>query len=107
MTAADLGTACENHFPGDYPAVLPWLVQVAGDGSRTAFYWCPEPGCGNRWSCDWDAGAVGWPVSRSEAAVRGGSEAGRGAVGIDLDGDSLGAAVRNRFGQGDLLAEAS
>jgi len=66
MTAADLGTACENHFPGDFPAVLPWLVQETGDGGLVAWYWC---WCGEKWIYEWDAGAVGWPASRSEAAA--------------------------------------
>jgi len=69
MTAAavDLGTACDAHFPGDYPAVLPWLVQESR-GSLRAFYWCPVFECGRRWICRWDAGAAGWPTTREEAA---------------------------------------
>jgi len=65
MTAADLGTACEAHFPGDYPAVLPHGVQPTGTGSLVASYRCP---CGREWTCNWDAQSAGWPASRSEAA---------------------------------------
>ncbi len=61
-----LADACEAHFPGDYPAVLPWLVQESGTGSLTAFYWCP---CGRKWTCSWDAQAAGWPASRTEEAA--------------------------------------
>jgi len=65
VTTADLGTACEAHYPGDCPAVLPWLVEKAAGGSLKAFYWCPEPGCGRRWACWWDAEAAGWPERRA------------------------------------------
>lgn len=64
-TPSTLADACEAHFPGDEPAVLPWLVQHTGTGSIQAFYWC---WCGRKWTCNWDGEAAGWPVSRTEAA---------------------------------------
>jgi hypothetical protein len=67
MNAADLGTACDAHFPGDFPAVFPWLVQETR-GSLRAFYWCPVLGCGRKWKCRWDSSASGWPISREAAA---------------------------------------
>lgn len=60
-----LADACEAHFPGDYPAVLPHDVQETGPGSLLASYRCP---CGREWTCSWDARSAGWPVSRTEAA---------------------------------------
>lgn len=60
-----LADACEAHFPGDYPAVLPWAVNYTGTGSLKAFYRCE---CGREWTCWWDSRSAGWPASRTEAA---------------------------------------
>ena len=64
-TPSTLADACEAHFPGDYPAVLPYFVDDTNPGSLVAFYRCS---CGREWTCGWDAESAGWPVSRTEAA---------------------------------------
>jgi hypothetical protein len=65
-TPSNLGDACEAHFPGDYPAVVPHDVQLTGSGSLVAFYRC---WCGREWTCSWDAESAGWPTSRTEQAA--------------------------------------
>ncbi len=67
-TPSTLADACPGCFPGDHPAVLPWLVQHTGTGSLRAYYWCPVADCGRRWKCWWDARSAEWPVTREEAA---------------------------------------
>lgn len=57
MTPSLLAGACDNHWPGDLPAVFPYTVHDHGDGTLTAAYACP---CGRRW-------VTGWPVQREEA----------------------------------------
>jgi len=64
-TPSPLADACEAHFPGDYPATLPYDVQPDGDGGLVAFYKC---WCDREWTCGWDAESAGWPVTRREAA---------------------------------------
>jgi hypothetical protein len=65
MTRSSLADACDNHFPGDVPAVVPHTVLGLGDGSLTAFYRCPV--CGWRWFTGWDARAASWPGDRRAA----------------------------------------
>ena len=67
VSAPDLRLACDNHFPGDLPAVLPHAVLNVGDGTLTAFYECPVPVCGRRWFTGWDARAASWPGDRRAA----------------------------------------
>ena len=64
MSRSSLADACDNHFPGDLPAVHPHTVLHVGDGTLTAFYECPAPGCGRRWFTGWDARAASWPTER-------------------------------------------
>jgi len=47
-TPSPLADACEAHFPGDYPATLPYDVQPDGDGGLVAFYKC---WCDREWTC--------------------------------------------------------
>ena len=61
-TCSSLADACDNHFPGDLPAVLPHAVLNLGGGTLTAFYGCPA--CGRRWFTGWDARAAAWPTER-------------------------------------------
>ena len=42
MTRSSLADACDNHFPGDLPAVHPHTVLNLGGGTLTAFYRCPR-----------------------------------------------------------------
>jgi hypothetical protein len=64
---SDLADACEGHFPGDMPAVLPHSVRPDPDApsSLRAEYRCP---CGREWTCWWDAESAGWPLDRRSAA---------------------------------------
>ena len=64
-TPRDLADACEAHFPGDYPAVLPHSVQHDTPTSLVAYYRCS---CGREWKCWWDARSAGWPILRTDAA---------------------------------------
>lgn len=52
--------------PG-FPAVAPLEVaeEPESPGSLRASYRCAA---GHEWPCWWDAGAAGWPTSRTEAA---------------------------------------
>jgi hypothetical protein len=63
-----LADACPKCFPGDYPASLPLEVteEPGHPGSLRASYRCTQ---GHSWVCWWDAGASGWPVTRTEAAA--------------------------------------
>jgi len=55
---AGLGDACQEHFPGDYPATYPY--RVSDDrGSVRAGYRCAV--CGQEWTCWWDPRSCGWP----------------------------------------------
>jgi hypothetical protein len=56
-----LADACPQCHPGDYPAVLPFLV-TQHEGSLRAWY--KHKTCGTSWSCGWDAETAGWPLSR-------------------------------------------
>ena len=67
MTASSLADACDNHFPGDLPAVFPYLVIGTSRGGLKALYECPVGGSG--WVTGWDAGAAGWPAERTERAA--------------------------------------
>jgi hypothetical protein len=59
MISSKLPDACQNHFPGDFPAVHPYQVTPEGVSLR-AEYSCPF--CGIKWTCWWDAKAAGWPT---------------------------------------------
>lgn len=67
MTAASLADACDNHWPGDLPAVHPHTVGDDGDGGLCAAYTCPV--CRRQWTTGWDPRAAGWPGERAERAA--------------------------------------
>lgn len=62
---SDLADACEAHYPGDYPATLPYFVDDTKPPSLVAYYLC---WCGRAWRCWWDAESAGWPTLRTDAA---------------------------------------
>lgn len=67
MTApSPMSDACPQCPPGDHPAVPPAVPVVEIGGSLKASY--RHGACGTSWDCWWDPGAVGWPLSRDEAA---------------------------------------
>lgn len=68
MTISSLADACDNHWPGDLPAVLPYKVTETGGDGLIAAYECPQPGCGRLWFTGWDSRAAGWPTERRAAA---------------------------------------
>lgn len=53
-----LGDACQQHFPGDYPAVYPYKI----DHDRASILCHYACWCGQRWTCWWNPDAVDWPV---------------------------------------------
>jgi hypothetical protein len=57
-----LADSCPSCHPGDYPAVLPFIILRDGDGLRA---WYKHEPCQSAWSCGWDAEACGWPQDRT------------------------------------------
>lgn len=59
--------ACPGCYPGDHPAVFPWLTRHLEGARVITHYWCPVPGCGRKWRCRWDVASAEWPVARRAA----------------------------------------
>lgn len=51
---------CLACHPGDWPAVLPFLVTRHEESLKA---WYKHEPCGTAWSCLWDAEAPVWPLS--------------------------------------------